>query len=99
VILVFVESALSGDVQFIMQRGAQSGKMWFPDGAILPNETYAGGASRVLFCETGLPLSSDDVHVVRYEKVSITLSDEMKHHISVFETYAPSNLIASHLLF
>jgi hypothetical protein len=36
--IVLVASALAGNVQFVMQREAQSGKVWFRFGVILPNE-------------------------------------------------------------
>jgi hypothetical protein len=66
-----------------MQSEAQSCKVWFLDGGMLPNETHVAGAARVLFRETGLPFSSDDLLLVRDEVLSITLADVKKQHVRV----------------
>jgi hypothetical protein len=60
-ILVSVGSVLGGDIQFVLQREAKSGKVWFSTAGMLPNETHAASTSRVLLRETGLPFSSDDL--------------------------------------
>jgi 8-oxo-dGTP pyrophosphatase MutT (NUDIX family) len=81
VILVSFGSASAGDIQFVMQREAQSGKVWFPAGGLLPNETHVSSIARVLLCETGLPFSSGDLALIRDEVISITLSDGTKQHV------------------
>jgi hypothetical protein len=42
---------------------------------------HAAPTSRVLFRETILPFSSDDLQLVRYEVASITFSDGKKQHV------------------
>jgi hypothetical protein len=76
--LVPIASASARIIQFVPQREAQSGKVWFPASGILPNETISAAAAQVLLRETGLTFSSDDVQLVRDEVVSITLADGEK---------------------
>jgi hypothetical protein len=54
VILGLVRGASAGDVQFVLQREAQSGKVWFPAGGILPNATNVVKATQVLLRETAV---------------------------------------------
>jgi hypothetical protein len=75
VILAHVGSAWACDVQFILQREAQSGKVWLPARGVFLEETHVVTTARVLLHEAALPLSSDDLKLVRDEVLSITLSD------------------------
>jgi hypothetical protein len=72
-----IGSASTCDVQFVMQREAQSaGKvLWLPAGEILPNETHVASPTPVLLHETGLLFSSDNLQLVRDEEVLVTLAD------------------------
>jgi hypothetical protein len=59
--LVPVLSASRGDVQFVMRREVQSGKVRFLACGILPHETHVAATIQVLLRETGSPFSSDDL--------------------------------------
>jgi hypothetical protein len=48
VILVFVVCAFGGNVQIVIPREAQSGKVWFSSGGILPSETCSTNVASVV---------------------------------------------------
>jgi hypothetical protein len=77
-------------------RLAKSGNVWVPSCGLLPNETHVASAVHVLQRETGLPLLTDDSHLVRNE-AKVTFSDNTKHHVSICMSHGPSQFIASHV--
>jgi hypothetical protein len=80
------------DVQFVLRREAQSGKVWFRARGILPNKTLATTVERVLLLESRnrLTIFSDDLHLVRSEVVPIRLTDGKKQQVSVFSAFCLS---------
>jgi hypothetical protein len=96
VILVSVGSASTSEAQCVLQREAQSGKMWFYFGGISPNETHVVAVVVVLLREIGLPFSSDDLQLVRDKIASVTLSDGKKQNVSVFSASTPPHFIVTH---
>jgi hypothetical protein len=87
----------ASDRQFVMHHKAQSGKVRFLVGGILPNETHVATAKRALLREAGMSFSCEDSLFVRNEAVSITLTDSTERHVAVFSAYAPSHFIAANL--
>jgi hypothetical protein len=60
VILAPVGSASRLDIKLVLhQREAQSGRVWFPYGGVLPSETHVV----VIVRETALPLTTDDLQL------------------------------------
>jgi hypothetical protein len=64
---------------------------------VLPSKTHVVAAVRELQLEVGLPLSNDDLQLVRHETVQITLPNNKKQHASIFTSPSLSGFIASHL--
>jgi 8-oxo-dGTP pyrophosphatase MutT (NUDIX family) len=96
VVVLHVRGTKLSDVKLVLQREPRSGKTWFPDGSITPNEEHVDAVVRELREETSLILTPDDLTQLSEAHGRVALPDGQKL-VYVYSAYVRVPYVTTHL--
>jgi 8-oxo-dGTP pyrophosphatase MutT (NUDIX family) len=96
-VVLSVGGSNASGIKLVLQREPRTGKSLFLAGSILPNEEHVDVAVRELFEETGHPLTSDDLTMLRNKPVRVSLPEGEHHLVYAFSTYVPVPYVTANL--